>query len=217
MKKFTILLVVYLFLFINHTNAQTFTNYTVESTSTLCNNYVRAIAIDAQDTKWFGTNGGISKFDGTNWTTYDTLNGLAIGYVSAIAIDAEGNKWFGTEDGVSKFDDTTWTTYAVGWVKEIAIDAEGNKWFGTYGGGVSKFDGTNWTTYTTSNGLASNYINAIAIDAEGNKCFGTYQVINLGHKTSLELIGTGVSKFDGTTWATYTTADGLGDNRVSSI
>ncbi len=40
--------------------------------------------------------GGVSKFDGTNWTTYTTTDGLAFNFVNAIAIDAQGNKWFGT-------------------------------------------------------------------------------------------------------------------------
>ena len=71
----------------------------------LASNYVHAIAIDAEGNKWFGTSsywdgekrigGGISKFNGTNWTTYDTLDGLASNDVRSIAIDAEGNKWFG--------------------------------------------------------------------------------------------------------------------------
>jgi hypothetical protein len=48
-----------------------------------------------------------------------------------------------------------------------------------------------WTTYKTSNsGLASDDVNAIAIDREGNKWFGT--------------LASGVSKFNGTTWMTYT-------------
>ena len=38
------------------------------------NNNVAGIAIDAQGNKWFATNGGgVSKFDGTNWTTFNTL------------------------------------------------------------------------------------------------------------------------------------------------
>jgi hypothetical protein len=57
MKKITLLFVAHLFLFINQANTQTFTNYT-ESTTTLINNKVFAIAIDAEDNKWFGTNGG---------------------------------------------------------------------------------------------------------------------------------------------------------------
>jgi ligand-binding sensor domain-containing protein len=47
---------------------------------------------------------GLSKFDNTNWTTYDTSNsGLVDNHVNAIAIDASRNKWFGTWGGVSRF------------------------------------------------------------------------------------------------------------------
>ena len=46
------------------------------------------------------------KFDGTNWTTYTTAEGLAYNIVFSVAIDAEGNKWFGTGAGVSKLDDS---------------------------------------------------------------------------------------------------------------
>jgi ligand-binding sensor domain-containing protein len=205
MKKFTILFVVCLFLFNNQANAQTFTNYTKKSTSTALWDWcVKAIAIDSEGNKWFVTDYSVSKFDGTNWTTYTFSDGLPLDQVNAIAIDKEGNKWFGTRVGVSKFDGTNWTTYIDRFisVNAIAIDAEGNKWFGT-SGDVSKFDDTTWTTYTTSDGLAENHVNAIAIDAEGNKWFGTN--------------GGGVSKFDDINWTTYTTSDGLVSNIITAI
>jgi len=174
----------------------------------LASNDIYSIAIDAQGNKWFGTDAGVSKFDGTTWTNYTaTANGLAGNDVRSIAIDAQGNKWFGTDAGVSKFDGTNWTTYTTAngltsnSIRSIAIDAQGNKWFGT-SGGVSKFDGTNWTTYTTANGLASNTVTRVAIDAQGNKWFGT---------------DAGVSKFDGTNWTTYTTANGLASNTVTCV
>ncbi len=41
--------------------------------------------------------GGLAKFDGVNWTVYNTSNsGLPSNYVRAIAIDGQGNKWIGT-------------------------------------------------------------------------------------------------------------------------
>jgi ligand-binding sensor domain-containing protein len=137
------------------------------------------MAIDNHDNIWLGTNlDGVSKFDGTNWTTYTVSNGLADNGVLAIAADAKGNKWFGTRGGVSKFDDKNWTTYttlnglADDMVHSIAIDAQGNKWFGT-SEGVSKFDSTRWTTYSTSDSLEYLTAHAIAIDAQGNIWFGT--------------------------------------------
>jgi len=192
----------------------------------LVSDYVYAIAIDAQGNKWFGAEGGVSKFDGTNWTTYTTADGLVDNYVWAIAIDAQGNKWFGTGSGVSKFDGTAWTTYNTSnsglvsnWVNAIAIDAEGNKWFGTYGG-VSKFDGTAWTnnTPTPGRGRDSFYVYAIAIDGSNNIWIsGSYIQADAGRKDDEYHDWHGVSKFDGTTWTTYTTADGLASTHVEAI
>jgi sugar lactone lactonase YvrE len=73
--------------------------------SKLPDNYVSAIAIDAQGNKWIGTRGGgLAKFDGVNWTVYNTSNsGLPDYAVTAIAIDAQGNKWIGTERGLAVF------------------------------------------------------------------------------------------------------------------
>jgi ligand-binding sensor domain-containing protein len=63
----------------------------------LPDNRVYAIAIDGQGNKWIGTRGGLVKFDGVNWTVYNTSNsGLPDNYVRAIAIDGQGNKWIGT-------------------------------------------------------------------------------------------------------------------------
>ena len=171
----------------------TWTNFTVSNG--LIGNWVNAIAIDKQGNKWFGArtydthglipSGGVSKFNDTNWTNYDTSKGLAGIFVSSIAFDGQGNKWFGTYGGgVSKFDGTTWTSYTTknGLVSNkviaVAIDRQGNKWFGTEGSGASRFDNTTWTTYSTASGsagncLAGNVVYGIAIDNLGNKWFGT--------------------------------------------
>ena len=55
---------------------------------------VRNIAIDGQGNKWIGTDAGLVKFSGVNWTIYNTSNSnLPSDNVLAIAIDAQGNKW----------------------------------------------------------------------------------------------------------------------------
>ncbi len=168
---------------------------------------VTAIAIDKQNNKWFGTDTGVTKFDGEKWTNFTAQDGFAGNKVLTIAIDKEGNKWFGTYTGVSMFDDKKWTTYtpenglAGPCVFAIAIDKDGNKWFGTCNG-ASKYDGKKWTNFTAEDGLGGQSVFAIAIDNQGNKWFGT---------------DNGVSKFDGKKWTTYTTKDGLAGNRISAI
>ena len=177
----------------------------------LASDSVLSIAVDG-DNVWFGTKNGVSKFDGTTWTTYDTSNSeLVYDGVNAIAVDdVEGNIWFGTRWGASKFDGSNWTPYEnIRFISAIAIDQEGNIWFGTRlddaaGYGVSKFDGAAWTTYSTSNGtLESNSVNAIAVDNSNNVWVGT----STG----------GVSKYDGVDWMTYRTGSGLASDHVRAI
>ena len=109
----------------------------------LVDNIVQSIAIDSEGNKWFGTSGGVSKFDGKNWTTFTTDDGLAYNEAPFIVIDPEDNKWIGYgyyAKGVSKYDGTNWTTYTESdglvddRVLSIAVDSAGNKWFGTRAG-----------------------------------------------------------------------------------
>lgn len=181
----------------------------------LASNEVRFIAIDKIGNKWIATyDNGVSKFDGTNWVTYNSTNsGLAGDYVHTIYIDTDTYVWFGTwGKGVSKFDGTTWTTYtktnglAGNCVSSIVPDLQGNKWFGTYAeDGVSKFNGSSWTNYNEyHSGLVDNSILSIAVDSDGSLWFGSDSC--------------GVSKFDGINWSSYTTTNsGLSSNGVRSI
>ena len=178
---------------------------------------IHAVTFDKQGGVWVGTGGGLSKFDGKKWTTYNTVNsGIPTNYVTSVVIDLQGNKWIGTEPyydgstynggGLAKFDGATWTVYNTSNsglpsnnVKSIAIDGSGNKWIGT-DAGLVKFDDTTWTVI---NNLPSKNINAITIDKSGNKWIGTES---------------GVAKFDGTNITIYNKLNsGLPDNVVMSI
>jgi hypothetical protein len=105
----------------------------------LPDNKVRSITIDGSGNKWIGTGGGLAKFDGTNWTVYNTSNsGLPDNKVRSITIDGSGNKWIGTGGGLAKFDGTNWTVYNTSnsglphnIVNSLVIDGRGNKWIGT--------------------------------------------------------------------------------------
>ena len=80
----------------------------------------------------------------------------------------------------------------------MAFDHSGNLW-AVGDGGVVKWnltDGT-YTKYTAEHGLATTDAQSVAVTPDGALWFGT---------------GRRVSRFDGETWTTYTTADGLVDN-----
>jgi uncharacterized repeat protein (TIGR01451 family) len=168
-------------------------------------NMISSIAKDINGDLWIGTDNGLAKFDGTNWTVYKTDNSpLPRNDISCIAIDTNGTKWIGDfMGGLIKFDGTNWTIYntensglPVDDFRSIVIDVDGNKWLGTMGGGLVKFDGANWTVYNTGNsGIPSDYVSSIAIDTNGDRwvsfCGGS--------------VNGGLAKFDGTNWTIYNT------------
>jgi signal transduction histidine kinase len=59
---------------------------------------VRAIAQDADGAMWFGTDGGLAKYDGRR-TQAVTVEGLTSKRVLALKLDEDGALWVGTEDG----------------------------------------------------------------------------------------------------------------------
>ena len=79
----------------------------------MVNNYVKTISIDAQGNIWvgFGSNERkVSRFDGSDWTTFDLFYVYAGSHVNTITKDSQGNMWFGTyENGVIKYDGTSTT------------------------------------------------------------------------------------------------------------
>ena len=50
--------------------------YEANSSNCIASDYISSIAIDSQGNKWFGIIGGVAKFDGVNWVTFNTGNGL---------------------------------------------------------------------------------------------------------------------------------------------
>lgn len=160
---------IFLLTLIQSLYAQKFTNYTVASTSgQLSNNYILEIETDRKGNIWFGTGEGVTKFDGTNWITYNVDSGLIAKNVQAIKEDIHGNIWVGTADlenetgGVSRFNGHQWISYDTDslvsyYVDVIQSDSAGNLYFGSSAvfydmifelpeGGITKFDGNSWTT-----------------------------------------------------------------------
>jgi len=162
---------------------------------------------DREGNLWFGTFGGVSRFDSQTWTTYTTEDGLPVNGVQAIVEDRAGNFWFGTRGGgVTRYDGHTWTTFttedglADNSVRSAMQDREGTLWFGTRGGGVSRYDGHTWTTFTTEDGLVGNVVYCMLQDRDGDLWFGMHDG--------------GVTRYDGRDFTRYTTEDGLGFNDV---
>lgn len=125
---------------------------------------VTSIAVDNQNNKWIGTEGGLAKFDGIDWTSFGSNDGLSGNHIIDIYINPDNNDvWVSTGDpiGVSHFNGTTWQSWRPdntelpdNWLGAIAVDKNNVAWLGFYGGRycyrLAKYDGNEWTVMDTS-------------------------------------------------------------------
>jgi len=182
--------------------AQIWTTY-IPDNSGLAGGDVRAICVDQSGAIWFGTDNGLSRFDGVSWTSYTTADSLAHNSVNAIVFemtDYGPEILVATEGGVSVISVdpdaiTLATPYRTGntglvsdTVLSAAVDTSHVKWFGTTGG-ISTFNGRNWETFTSADLLSHDIITSISHSPEDNMIFyGT--------------AGNGAGRFDGISEAT---------------
>lgn len=182
---------------------------------------INGMDIDSKDNLWIVYGRGLAKYDGTDWTVYDTTNsGLPGKHVSSLAIDIDDNIWIGFGDvggrtpfdgiGVTKFDGLNWKHYNLSnsglpsnSIRDIVIDKNEIRWIGTYKG-ISKFDGINWSTFNSSNSsLPVDNINCMAVDSSNNLWAGT---------------DSGLVKFDGLDWNFYNTENSkISNNEIRSL
>ena len=100
-----------------------------------------------QDSKgyiWFGTTGGLARFNGIEFVNYLVEDGLVNNAVRYL-LEGNGILWIATYNGISKFDGNSFRNYTVnnGLAKGIIRSItkfKGYLWFGSSQGGLSRFD-----------------------------------------------------------------------------
>jgi ligand-binding sensor domain-containing protein len=188
----------------------TWTHYT--SADGLGDNWVYDLLFDKSGTMWVATWDGVSVFDGTRFKTYRVKDGLPDKWVYTLSLDQDNILWFGTEAGVSRYDGNTWSTYTHkdGIGADVNPDAAAAQFpAGTTPPGSSGGDGNYGSPSSAhhhmnlekqNTGPNPNFIISSLVDNQNQKWFGTW--------------GAGVTRFDGTTWTTFTKAEGLGGDFV---
>lgn len=209
----------------------------------LANEYIFAIKVASDGSKWFGTNGGgISRLRDGKWETFFPMHGLADYWVYAFTESKDGTMWIGTWAGLNelKAGQDQYKTYLKElvneWVYGLDIDSKGRVWIGTEGG-INMYDGQAWATWTHKEGLGAANLDNLPVSP--NTGLGTRQrhdlsvmmqglpTYNPNYVFSLALTskdevwagtwGGGASHFDGNKWTNYTSQDGLGGNIVYSV
>jgi len=182
----------------------------------IASRYVYDIAVDNNNTVWFGYYNGTSSYDGESWKLYTDIDGLTDATINTLAVDRDNVKWFGTGYDIISFDGENWTVHEMPdgsqdlRIVDMAVDVNNVKWFASSMKGVFSFDGENWRHYTVENGLEKNEVKAVAVDQDNVKWFSIFE---------WNVEGGGISSFDGENWIKYGSDDGVspGYMRVDAI
>ncbi len=174
----------------------------------LAGNRVYAIAKDAAGFLWFGTDGGVSRYDGKIFVNFTSEDGLASNVIRAIEATPDGTLWFGTDGGgLSRYDGHAFRSFTQAnglpddQIRALHQGPHGTLWIGTEGG-LSRYDGQGFTNFTRTDGLPSDRISALCIEPDGTLWIGTEE---------------GLSRYDGKQFINFTAFSGLSSNAVISL
>lgn len=93
-------------------NAQQFALRHYTAVDGLPQSQVNAIVEDVNGYLWIGTNGGgLARFDGKEFKTYNTLDGLLSNVVTSLMLDAKQNLWIVHPHGISLFNGIQFTVF----------------------------------------------------------------------------------------------------------
>ncbi|TFW16876.1 response regulator, partial [Massilia arenosa] len=154
---------------------------------------VMAIAQDAQGFMWFGTQGGLARYDGYRVTSYhrelDNPRSLLNNFVRALHVDRKGRLWVGSDGGLDLWEPATRSfrhfvaeeTVKRGngnlHIHAIAEDRKGGLWIGT-GDGLQYLDPETgkfrfWHHTMDPNSLADDRISSLALVPDGRLFIAT--------------------------------------------
>ena len=132
---------------------------------------------------WIGTKGGLSRFDGVRFTTFDDRDKTQLreNEVWDLAESADGTLWIATYGGgLSRLKDGKFTVFTTAdglindFVSRVVVDKEGSVWIGTEGG-LSRFRDGRFVNYSTSDGVTRSAIRGLFSDTDGSVWIGTVE------------------------------------------
>ena len=152
----------------------------------LPDNLVQAITQTADGYLWVGTRSGLARFDGVDFTSYDSKNTPALknSSITALCADHYNTLWIGTDGGglvclrngrIENF--ATNNGLAGDQVRVIFQSQNGSLWVGTTTG-MSQYKDGHFRTYTVADGLLSDAVNYIYEDRHTNLWIATGKGLN---------------------------------------
>jgi ligand-binding sensor domain-containing protein len=181
-----------------HKQNHTFQTYTFDS-------QVTAVEVAVGNNVWVGTQTGLHRFDGANWTRYTTSNGLPINYITSLSTGPQDQLFVGAAGSIVVFNGTQWTPVPPpivpfdSAISDIALDTQNYMWITTQLGSVYFYNQNTWQRF---------FLNSISVsakevetDTNGNKWFaGVHDGSSMQAAAQLKANGT---------WISYNQSNGL--------
>jgi len=126
---------------------------------------------------WIGTLGGLSRYNGSAFTTFSVADGLPSPTITTIHGDRRGRLWVGTPAGAavlagSRFTPHTFRTLPEApSVRDIAEAADGTLYFAT-SRGLVELRGDQERLFTQADGLADDFLLGLAVAPDGTLYIG---------------------------------------------
>ena len=166
-------------------------------------NLVLALAVESNSTAWFGSDKGVTRFDGDTWTHFTETDGLPSGYIQTVTLDQAGKIWFG-------------------------ITGAGSDW--AFGNGVASLDDRNspgkaddrWQVYLpTRQRMAGGIVSAIVDMGAAGMWFGVTPEgtvrANSGQGGIWRLTGSATPELRKDRWEVKRVTDGVISDVISSF
>ena len=180
----------------------------------LAGNSITAINQDKDGNMLFGTERGLSVFDGNDFINYNYSDGLGNGRISAIEVDGK-NIWVGQNwpaGQLTLFNGSTFKNFEIPFrhqygmnINSLIMDNNGLLWIGDGSAGLMNYDGEKFNRWDIRSGLAGNQVNEIYIEDSNDLWVAT---------------GNGISIFNGENFKTiheYSNPLALNSGEVTSI
>jgi len=188
-KRFLVIASIYfglIFSFSANAQLYNFTNYSLEQG--LPQSSVYAIFQDSRGYLWLGTEGGVARFNGMQFTVFDRTSGLPGNTVRSIIELSDGSIWVGTDKGIGVFNGASWTQITAkdglkgSAVMKLVLDSKGRIWAATNDEGVNIItlskDSLRIENLNKSKGLSADFVFDIFQAADGQIWFAMFGGIN---------------------------------------
>jgi signal transduction histidine kinase/ligand-binding sensor domain-containing protein len=212
----------------------------------LLNDNVFAIRRDNAGSLWIGSASGLNRWAVGRMSSFTAKDGLSGTEVESIFEDREGSLWVGTGDGgLNSLKSGIFSTMdqQSGLASDLILpmfqDSSGGLWIGS-NQGLMNYRAGRIRTYTTKEGLPNNLVFSVTQDLKGTIWIGTRRGLATLKDGKISLVeamppgsvlcvladkeggvwaGTsdGLTHLSGTSAKTYTTRDGLSNDRVMAL